>query len=113
MKQHFFLTLMFFFFVAACSAQTETGVNSVLMQKREAPVMSHPALGEMVTIENAHALLLTDDNGASMSVRTSLLVPGHVYTAWWVIVNKPEACAGKPCTPSDVLSNTEVVKADM
>jgi hypothetical protein len=117
MKQHFFLTLTLFFVVvifSACADQSEAGASeSALMQKTEAPVLSHPSQGDMVTIENASALLLTDDEGASMSVRTSLLTPGHAYTAWWVIVNKPESCAVRPCTPTDILSNTEVVEADI
>jgi hypothetical protein len=115
MKQPFFFALILFLVMVAlsgCTAETEA-VSPAAIQKTEAPVMSHPALGEMVTIENAAALLLTDDDGASISMRTALLTPGHVYTAWWLIVNNPEACAARPCTPTDVLNNTEAVKADV
>ncbi len=116
MKQRFFSTFILFLIIAAlsaCTAPTEAGESTPPMQKTQAPVMSHPSLGEMVTIENAHALLITDDDGASMSMRTALLTPGHVYTAWWVVVNNPEACTAHPCAGSDVLGNTEAVEADV
>lgn len=46
------------------------------------------------------------DSGASATVETSGLVPGHVVTLWWVVFNNPEACvAGIPpvshCGPPD------------
>ena len=117
MKQHFFLTLTFFLAMlafSACSVQTGAGASvPAPIQKTEAPVVSHPSQGETVTIDNASALLLTDDDGASMSLRTALLTPGHVYTAWWVVINNPEACAASPCPATDVLSNTETVKAEV
>ena len=116
MRQHFFFTLTLFFVIVAlpaCTAETAAGVNTAPIQKTEAPVVSHPSQGETVTIENASALLITDDEGASMSVRTSLLTPGHAYTAWWAIVNNPEACEVHPCGGSDFFSNTDVVKADV
>ena len=116
MKQRFFFTFTLLFVIvtfSACTVQTEAGESTAPIQKTQAPVMSHPSQGEMVTIENASALLLTDDDGASASMRTALLTPGHVYTAWWVIINKPEACTERPCTATDLLSNTEAVEGDV
>ncbi len=53
--------------------------------------------------------------GASVTLRTSQLKPGHAYTLWWAIINNPEACASHPdpCTPHDVLFNTQIVQAQV
>lgn len=29
------------------------------------------------------------------------LEPGHAYTFWWIIFNKPQMCAQSPCTLAD------------
>jgi hypothetical protein len=97
----------------ACISQAGAGADEVPIQKTLAPVMSHPSMGDMVAIENSRAILLTDDAGVSMSMHTFLLTPGHAYTAWWVVVNDPAACASIPCAPTDVLNNTDVVRAEV
>ena len=44
---------------------------------------------------------------------TSQLVPGNVYTLWWIVINRPKACATSPCTPPDVLERTTATNADV
>lgn len=36
--------------------------------------------------------LVTNNAGASMTLHTTELTPGHAVTIWWVIFNKPENC---------------------
>ncbi len=51
------------------------------------------------------------DNGLSMSLHTTDLVPGDVYTVWWVIFNEPQNCSGGACGEDDifVFENDELV----
>jgi hypothetical protein len=68
-------------------------------------------------IDGTRAHLETDAQGARMSLHTRELEPGHVTTAWWVIMTKPEACSATPCTPADVIGRaaevgTQIVYAD-
>ena len=37
-----------------------------------------------------------------MSLHSFDLIPGNVYTAWWVFFNKPKRCASSPCAVSDL-----------
>lgn len=42
-------------------------------------------------------------NGITVNYKTSELTPGHAYTLWWVIWNRPENCSAFPdaCTDAD------------
>ncbi len=64
-------------------------------------------------VEGARASLVTNDNGISYTFQTRDLVPGHIYTLWVVVINAPENCATTPCTPADVLGNTDAVQANI
>lgn len=44
-------------------------------------------------IPGAASSLVTFDEGASMSLTTTGLTPGHAVTIWWVVFNYPEHCA--------------------
>lgn len=83
------------------------------VQQTTTIVETHPSQGDVVQIEGSKATLFTTDDSATMTFRTSKLEPGYVYTAWWVVINNPVACATSPCTPKDVLGNTEAVEADV
>lgn len=61
------------------------------------------------SIEGAEAQLKTADWGAAMTLRTAELPPGHVVTAWWVVITKPEACSATPCPPGDVIGKSAQV----
>ena len=47
-------------------------------------------------IAGAKAMLTTTQAGATMTLSTSGLEPGHVTTAWWVVINKPMLCEAIP-----------------
>ena len=76
-------------------------------------VKTHMSRGEVQLVEDARAQLVTSIVGATLSFDTEALQPGHAYTAWWVIINKPEACEGSPCTSKEVLTQTEALDADV
>jgi len=68
-------------------------------------------------IADTVAELYADDTGVRMAVRTRDLVPGHVTTAWWVIMTNPAACSQSPCSAEDVIDRadkvgTQIVYAD-
>ena len=60
-------------------------------------------------IAGTQATLRTDANGALMRMETAELAPGHVTTAWWVIMTNPAACSATPCPPDDVIGRAEEV----
>jgi hypothetical protein len=78
-----------------------------------ADVFTHPSQGDVQPVEGAQATLFTTEAGATMSFRTNLLEDGHVYTAWWVIVNNPEACSAIPCPTSEILGASDLVQAEI
>lgn len=47
------------------------------------------------------AFLIRSKNSLTAQIMAADLQPGHAYTFWWVIFNKPENCAGSPCALSD------------
>ncbi|MEL7526253.1 MAG: hypothetical protein AAFN16_10810 [Pseudomonadota bacterium] len=68
-------------------------------------------------IKGSQARLSRTAGGATMTLRTSDLVPGNVTTAWWVIMTRPENCSAAPCTAEDVIGRaaevgTQIVYAD-
>lgn len=75
-------------------------------------VETHPSQGDVRIIEGASATLLSTEDGISVRMKTDELEEGHVYTFWVVIMNNPEACASSPCTPNDVLGNSEGVMSE-
>jgi hypothetical protein len=77
-----------------------------------APVSWHMQSGTGL-VDGAWATLNTRENGASFTFHANNLKPGHVYTIWFVIINAPENCATIPCTPADVILNSEVVQSNV
>lgn len=55
-------------------------------------------------VDGATATLVRTKNGLRVNVRTAELVPGNVYTLWWVIFDAPEGCAAGAgnCTLADI-----------
>ena len=80
---------------------------------RRTHVETHPSLGTQRIVEGAEATLTSTSAGSAVVVHTKGLTPGHIYSLWMVVVNKPSACATSPCTGKDVLGNTSVVQADV
>lgn len=67
-------------------------------------------------VEGAQAVMVSSEAGVAGIFTTSNLVPGHVYTMWVAIINKPEACELKDvdhCTPGDVVGRSDVVESDV
>lgn len=58
--------------------------------------------GTDMVVEDAEAILVRMHHGLSMTINTTGLEPGHVYTIWWVIFNHPENCSDGVCGPNDV-----------
>lgn len=81
----------------------------------QAPLQTHPSQGEVRVIDGSSASLFSFEDGIAMSLQTKGLVPGHVYTLWFVVMNYPEACAAAPglCKPADVLERTAKTGSDV
>lgn len=86
-----------------------TVAGAAAAQHNTAPVFvfGHPT----EIIPGATSTLVTNDAGATMTLHTTRLSPGHVVSVWWVVFNQPQACAGGQgglrCGHSD-LSNAAV-----
>ncbi len=88
-------------------------VPAQTVQIRTAEVRTHAARGEVKPVTGASARLVVSQTAANLYLFTIDLVPGNVYTVWWVVVNKPAACSSKPCGGPDVLQRTDIVEADV
>lgn len=94
------------FFAAACAhPQNQTETFTYRSHVEHMAGESQPAR----PIDGAEAMLKTAGWGAVMTMQTAELPPGHVVTAWWVVITKPEACAETPCSPGDVIGEAEKV----
>ena len=81
----------------------------------EAPLRVHSSQDASTpVIGGSNAKLVTNKNGATVSINTTL-TPGHAVTLWGVVVNNPSACANAPlpCTGADILVNTDAVEAQI
>jgi len=75
----------------AVSAQDEMGSNSPVYSFADGSVQ-----------DDSWSIVNRYDNGLSMSLHTSNLVPGDAYTIWWVIFNAPENCTDGVCNEDDL-----------
>jgi len=48
---------------------------------------------------NGAASLIRSKSRLQGRVMLADLIPGHAYTVWWLIFNKPKMCAATPCAP--------------
>jgi hypothetical protein len=48
--------------------------------------------------------LIRSPDGVSATISASNLVPGDVYTVWWVIFNNPALCTGGECGEDDIFA---------
>jgi hypothetical protein len=76
-------------------------------------VETHPSQGTQRTIPGAEATVAISDDAVVARVDTNGLSPGHVYTLWFVAINRPSRCATEPCKAPDVLTRTDAVLADV
>jgi len=81
---------------------------------QSATVNWHPQSGSGA-VGGASAQLVRTDRNIHASLHAEDLIPGHVYTLWFIVVNNSAACAAYPavCTAADVLFNTAAVEADV
>ncbi len=82
----------------------------------EAEIKTHRMTGAVNVVEGAKAILVSTEDGIAGSFTTKNLQPGHVYTMWVAIMNKPEACEMKGvdhCTGKDVIERSEMVNSDV
>lgn len=63
-----------------------------------------PGFPDEIGVHGTSRLVRTD-RGVSMTLHTTGLTPGNVYTVWWVVVNHPELCTAPFldywCSPPD------------
>jgi hypothetical protein len=52
-------------------------------------------------VEGAKSALLRRSETVDLYLNTQELIPGNVYTVWWVIFNNPDGCSA-PCGEDDV-----------
>jgi hypothetical protein len=76
-------------------------------------INTHPSQGDVVPVDGGEATLISTEDGVTMSFRTSALEDGHVYTAWWVIVNNPAACSATPCPVSEILGSSDLLETEI
>jgi hypothetical protein len=79
-------------------------------------IKTHPMTGAVSVVEGSKAMLVSTEDGIAGVFTTKDLVPGHAYTMWVAIMNKPEACELKDadhCTGKDVLLHSEAVDSDV
>lgn len=67
----------------------------------------HSFENALAPVAGASATLVRQRNGISFTIDTSALKPGHAYTVWWVIFNRPQYCtdrllAGLECGIGDL-----------
>jgi len=93
----------------------ESGTVDIVAAERTftSEVKTHASRGDEQVVQGAKAQIVHSDGGVLISFETSELTPGNVYTAWWVFINNPADCATLPCTPKDVLGNSDVVVSDL
>ncbi|MEN8168574.1 MAG: hypothetical protein ABFR65_14005 [Pseudomonadota bacterium] len=82
----------------------------------EAEIKTHRMTGAENVVDGANAVLVSTDAGVAGSFTTKNLNPGHIYTLWVAIMNKPKACELKDadhCTGKDVMKRAEAVSSDV
>ena len=95
----------------AIAAVTVSAAAAANMQVTKSDVYEFdpfPVPGEQVS--QAQAILMTDEAGARLRLKSADLTPGDAVTIWWVIFNQPEACAAYPTGTCglDDLANPDV-----
>lgn len=76
-------------------------------------IRTHPSQGEVRIVEGASASVFLTEEGAFARFDTTELIPGDVYTLWWVVINNPDACAEFTCTPPEVLGRSDELLSDL
>jgi hypothetical protein len=81
----------------AFAAATDNASNKVSIS----PVL---VFGVGTVVPAAGSQLTRSKDGVFMTLHTSGLVPGSVYSVWWVFFNNPRECATTPCSAADLMN---------
>jgi hypothetical protein len=111
-KATIFSLSLFVLLLALSLVQMQTAVAGGPAAVQHTDVAWHMQSGAG-PVEGAWGRLVRNDSGATFTFHARDLMPGHVYTIWFVVVNNPAACASSPCTPADVILNSEAVESDV
>lgn len=112
----FVLTLLSAAFIlSGCTATPILLVNSPheSFQVTSSTVYTHRLRGEVKPVLGATAALVRTANDVTLVYEATELVPGNIYTVWWMIANKPELCESDPCSVADILGNPDVVESEV
>jgi hypothetical protein len=74
-------------------------------QETDEPVVTMSNIGRFVDgseVEGAYSRLIRYNNGVTMTLSTSDLIPSDVYSIWWVIFNEPQNCSDGACDLDDL-----------
>lgn len=93
-------------------AQTPLPVERTVLDSRSA-VTTHALRGAVVPVDGAHATLRRSAAGMALELAARELVPGHAYTAWWIVIDRPSVCAAAPCTVPEVMGTPSEVGANV
>ena len=77
----------------------------------KAAISTNPVLTIASLATVGSSKLVRNNNGITMSLKTSGLTPGHPHTVWLVIFNVPSSCGTSPCGLADL--GVAAVKADV
>lgn len=91
--------------VATCLATGQAHAGDAVREVEHMATDTSPAR----SIPETMAWLHTTPKGAVMTLQTAQLAPGHVTTAWWVVINNPAACNVTPCSAEDVIGRASEV----
>ena len=82
-------------------------------QTQNVDVMTHSSQGDVRVVNVGGARMIRSDDGVFVNLEARDLQPNHAYTMWVVAINAPQHCSEAPCQSSDVMKNTDQVKADL
>ena len=67
-----------------------------MTQDGPSPMLGDPSGGT--------STLIRSPDGVSATISASNLVPGDVYTVWWIVFNNPALCSGGECGEDDIFA---------
>lgn len=101
--------------LAGCTGSPILIVNAPheSFQVSTSTVYTHRFRGEVEPVLGATATLVRTANSVTLLYDATELVPGNIYTAWWMIANEPDACESTPCSAPDIIGNPDGVHSDV
>jgi hypothetical protein len=97
--------------LAACSAEQVVGKSSI--RTGITHVETHPSQGDVRKIAGGEARLVADETGIFVNMTTDELEDNHVYTLWVITINNPEVCQANPCTPPEILGQSDALHSNV